>query len=168
MRPQDIAVLLKIVASKSTIPQIVELANGLLLSNSEISESLNRSKTAKLIDYNKKKVNLQNLLEFLEHGINYVFPTEPGAVVRGIPTAHSHPYMKHLFGGETNYVWPSNSGDVIGEQIDPLYAKQVDAIKHDVRLYQMLALVDVLRVGKSREKQVAIKQLKHLILDEPD
>jgi hypothetical protein len=33
-------------------------------------------------------------MEFIEHGFRYVFPTKPGAIVTGMPTAHSHPYFK--------------------------------------------------------------------------
>ena len=88
MRPQDVAILLKIVSINSENWQLARLANSLRISISEVSESLNRSKIAGLIDYNKKKVSKQNLLEFLEHGVRYVFPQEPGALTRGIPTAH--------------------------------------------------------------------------------
>jgi len=30
-------------------------------------------------------------MEFLEHGVRYVFPAEPGSLTRGVPTAHAHP-----------------------------------------------------------------------------
>ncbi|MEO6719168.1 MAG: hypothetical protein ABIN67_02340 [Ferruginibacter sp.] len=162
MRPQDIVVLSKIVVLNVETHQLIQLANSLCLSISEISESLNRSFLAGLIDYKKKKVNRQNLVEFLEHGIRYVFPQMPGAMVRGIPTAHSHPFMKIKFISEIDYVWPDNQGDVIGLLIEPLYAKQVEAVKSDPKLYELLALIDVIRVGKAREVKVAINQLKRL------
>jgi len=44
------------------------------LSASEISESLNRSQIVGLIDGKKKKVSRQSMMEFLEHGLRYVFP----------------------------------------------------------------------------------------------
>lgn len=83
MRPQDVAILLKIVLMDSQNWQLVGLANLLKISISEISESLNRSRLAGLIDYNKKKINRQNLLEFLEHGVRYVFPQQPGSNGKG-------------------------------------------------------------------------------------
>lgn len=166
MRPQDIVILLKIVALDSEMHQVNQLANLLSLSLSEVSESLNRSKVANLIDYNKKKVNKQNLLEFLEHGVQYVFPQSPGSLVRGIPTAHSHPFMKNNFLSETDYVWPDNNGKIIGLQIEPFYSKQVEAVKKDSKLYELLAMVDVIRVGKVREIQLAKKHLKYLITNE--
>lgn len=30
-----------------------------------------------------------SILDFLEHGLRYVYPQQPGAKVRGIPTAHA-------------------------------------------------------------------------------
>lgn len=151
MRPQDVAILLKIIAINSESWQLAGLATSLRISISEISESLNRSRIAGLIDYNKKKVGRQNLFEFLEHGVRYVFPQEPGAMVRGVPTAHSHPSMKQKFISEIDYVWPDSKGSVMGLMIEPFYQKQVQAVGEDQVYYTLLALVDVIRVGKKEK-----------------
>ena len=167
MRPQDVAILLKIVSINSENWQLARLANSLRISISEVSESLNRSKIAGLIDYNKKKVSKQNLLEFLEHGVRYVFPQEPGALTRGIPTAHSHSYMKNVFNSEMDYVWPDTNGTTMGLMIEPFYTKQVEAVNEDELYYKLLSLVDVVRVGKVREIKYAINELRKNILNEP-
>jgi len=167
MRPQDVAILLKIVSLGGKSWQLIGLANSLKISISEISESLNRSRLAGLIDYNKKKINRQNLLEFLEHGVKYVFPQQPGSMVRGIPTAHSHFDMKKFFISEMIYVWPDNKGEAMGLMIEPFYKKQVEAVKEDQEYYRLLALVDVIRVGKVREIKYAVNELKKYILLEP-
>lgn len=166
MRPQDIAILLKIVSLNTSNWQLVGLSSELHISISEISESLNRSKIANLLDANKKEVNRLNLLEFLEYGIKYVFPQQPGMMLRGIPTAHSHPFMKDIFISELNYVWPDNNGKVMGLMIEPFYINQVKAINDDQNFYKMLALVDVIRVGKVREVKIAVKELKRIITNE--
>lgn len=167
MRPQDVAILLKIVSMNGKHWQLSGLSNSLQISISEISESLNRSKIANLIDYHKKQVNRQNLLDFLEYGVRYVFPQQPGAMVRGIPTSHSHPFMKKNFISEMNYVWPDNKGEEMGLMIEPFYPKQVEAVKEDEEYYKLLALVDVIRVGKVREVKYAVNELRKIILDEP-
>ena len=167
MRPQDVAILLKIVSINSENWQLARLANSLRISISEVSESLNRSKIAGLIDYNKKKISKQNLLEFLEHGVRYVFPQEPGALTRGIPTAHSHSYMKNVFNSEMDYVWPDTNGTTMGLMIEPFYTKQVEAVNEDELYYKLLSLVDVVRVGKVREIKYAINELRKNILNEP-
>lgn len=160
MRPQDIAILLKIVALKDPSWQLIQLSHTIHVSISEISESLNRSRTAGLIDYKKKFVNHTNLLEFLEHGVKYVFPQQPGTMVRGIPTAHSHPSMKSKFISDIAYVWPDNNGTVLGLAIEPFYQKQTGAAKEDAEFYTLLALTDLIRVGKIREVKYAVAQLK--------
>lgn len=166
MRPQDVAILLKIVSMNTQHWQLAVLANSLRISISEISESLNRSRIAGLIDYNKKKINRQNLLEFLEHGVRYVFPQEPGSMVRGIPTAHSHSIMKKIFLSEIDYVWPDNKGSTMGLKIEPFYPKQVEAVNEDELYYKLLSLVDVIRVGKVREIKYAVNELRKNILHE--
>ena len=167
MRPQDIAVLLKIIATGDTSWQNKDLSAALSLSASEISESLNRSQIARLIDEKKKKVSRQSLMEFLEHGLRFVFPAEPGPLTRGVPTAHAHPFMSNLFPSEEPYVWPNAEGKVRGVAIEPLYEGVTKAIRTDEDLYKLLALADVIRVGKVRERKVAIEELKKTILHEP-
>jgi predicted transcriptional regulator len=166
MRPHDLAILLKIVALKKEYWQLSTLSNSLHISLSEVSESLNRSRIAGLIDYNKKMVSRRNLVEFIEHGFKYVFPQQPGTLVKGIPTAHSHSFMKKMFASDINYVWPDNRGEVIGLEIKPLYENQIMAIKTDEYYYKLLALTDVIRVGKVREVQFATTELEKNILHE--
>jgi hypothetical protein len=163
MRPQDIAILLKIISVGGQSWQISGLAHSLYLSVSEVSESLNRSKIAGLIDHSKKHIMKLSLFEFLKHGVKYVFPVEPGALVSGIATAHSHPFMKEHFASETDYIWSDKSGEMIGQVLMPLYARQVEAVKQDEILYKLLALVDVIRVGRVREVSYAIEELSKIL-----
>lgn len=165
MRPHDIAILLKLVSLNGNSWQLSTLANDTHISLSEISESLNRSKVAGLLNSDKKQINRQNLMEFIEHGIRYVFPQQPGALVRGMPTAHSHPFMKKMFPGQMEFVWPNDKGKVIGQMIEPFYPKQSEAVNKDEKYYKLLSLVDVIRVGKSREIKYALAELKKDILD---
>ena len=163
MRPQDIAILIKIITCGNKEWLLQSLSNELFISVSEISESLNRSRVAGLVDYNKKRPNRQSILEFLEHGVKYVFPQEPGTLVKGMPTAHSHPFMKEFFQGENAYVWPDASGKQIGQMIEPFYPNQPKAARVDPLFYKLLALVDVIRVGRVREVNVALAELKNVI-----
>ena len=105
MRPQDIVILLKIITVDNIKWQYRDLASSLSISISEISESLIRSHLAGLVDESRRIVHRQSLLEFIEHGLKYVFPQAPGTLVTGIPTAHSHIFFEkslvqicHLYG----------------------------------------------------------------------
>lgn len=166
MRPQDIVILLKIISKGGQPWQNKDLAHELHLSPSEISESLNRSRIAGLINEDRKKVHRQSLAEFIEHGLRYVFPVTPGSRSRGVPTAHSHPLMQKSFASSEPYVWPDVNGRETGLAIEPLYKDVAKAVKTDEKLYTLLGLSDVLRVGRAREVKVAAPELKKMILHE--
>ena len=163
MKPQDVVILLKIIALNNDNWQQIPLAHSLKMSQSELRQSVSRSKYACLLDDNGKKVMRQALYDFLQYGLAVVFPANPGAVVRGIPTAHSTaPLNKEISSGE-DYVWPFAKGNVRGHGITPLYASVPQAALDDEQLHALLALADALRVGKAREKNMAVQELKNRI-----
>lgn len=166
MKPQDILILLKIISLEDKPWSQITLASELFMSQSEVSQSIARSKFAGLLHISGKLVFRISLMEFLQYGIRFVFPQRPGPVVRGVPTAHSVPPLNTIIRSEESYVWPSAKGTVRGHSITPLYKSAVDAVKIDEKLHMYLALVDALRVGKAREKEIAIAELKKRILDE--
>ncbi len=159
MRPHDVVVLLKIISLEDNWMN-KDLSASLFISASEISESLNRSMIARLISPDKKKVFKGALFKFIENGLSFVFPAAPGALVRGTPTSHSAPVLKGYILADDIYVWPNPNGDAKGQAIVPLYPNQVQAALCDEKLYNMLALVDSIRVGKVREVEKALELLK--------
>ena len=161
MRPQDIVALLKIIAFKHDEWRYADLACSLKISASEITEALNRCKIAGLIDTNKRKVHVNSFKEFLIYGLKYVFPAEPGAIVRGIPTAHSAlPISKHISTGKDVYVWPYVKGSTRGQAIVPLYKTIPSIVEKDKLLYELLIIIDTFRVGRTREIKIAIEELE--------
>ena len=161
MRPQDIVVLLKIIALNHDNWKNTDLAYSLQISPSEISEVLNRCKIAGLVDAKKRKVHLNSFKEFLVYGLKYVFPAEPGAIVRGIHTAHSaYPINEHIAQGKDIYVWPYALGNQRGQAIEPLYVTLPAVIQEDPHLYELLVIADTIRIGRSREIQIAIEELE--------
>lgn len=163
--PQDIVILLKIIALGNTAWLQNSLAESLRISQSEVSKSLMRSKYAGFLDASSKKVSRLALMEFLQYGIRYAFPQQPGALVRGVPTAHSASPLNSVIQSGEHYVWASGTGTLRGQSILPLYPSVVAAIKEDAVLYELLALIDAIRVGRAREKELAIQELKKRIVD---
>jgi len=102
------------------------------------------------------------LQEFLIHGVKYAFPAERGELTRGIPTAHAAAPLKREIsaGNEPPPVWPSAMGKTRGDSFAPLYKTVPEAALRDPFLYQMLALLDAIRDGRSRERQLAEQELK--------
>jgi len=164
MRPQDIVILLKIVSFGQDPWRQKDIANALSMSQSEVSEALARSSLTGLIDERKHNVQRKALDEFLAHGLQYVFPARPGAMVRGMPTAHSAPPLRDLLqeNGEA-YVWPYDVGESRGQSIEPLYRTVPQAASGDERLYRLLALADALRAGRARERDLARRKLKEIL-----
>src|SRR5690606_22921482 len=103
-------------------------------------------------------------MDFIQYGLRYVFPAIPGSLVTGIPTAHSHPFYQAHFSAEINYVWPSENGAIRGLSIQPLHAGVPVAVNKDPLLYELLASIDIIRVGRRREINLALKKLQHHIL----
>ena len=161
IKPQDIAILLKLVAMGARKWRHIDLVAALCLSQTEISFALNRCRTVGFLDSSKKKVMKAALLEFLIHGLKYVFPARPGPVSRGIPTAHSAaPLAGRIVSSENDiYVWPSDKGRARGQSIEPLYDKAPLAAERDPALYELLALVDAVRAGRAREQALAVREL---------
>lgn len=164
MRPHDVVILLKIIAKGQQQWFMKDLSNELKISASEVSESINRSVISALLAPNKKTVMKLGLMDFLEHGLPYVYPQQPGAIVRGIPTAHSASPLNDLILSKEHYVWPYGKGEVRGQAIQPLYPNVVEAVLIDKKLHELLALTDAIRVGKAREKELAVQELKNRLL----
>lgn len=163
MRPHDLAILLK-VATIDKDWMNKDLAEMLKISQAEVGYSLNRSAVAGLIDHTKRKVMRNALLEFIQYGLPYVFPTQRGAMAKGVPTAYSAPVMSSQIVGSETVVWPHAKGNARGESISPLYPNAVDAALQDQKMYDLLALIDVIRIGKVRERQIAMEILKSQII----
>lgn len=163
MRPQDVLILLKIAAKGDQSWYMKDLSIELGISASEVSESINRSVFAGLMAQDKTRLMNTALLEFLEHGLRYVYPQQPGALVRGMPTAHAAKPLSDFVQSEDAYVWPYGEGKVRGQAIEPLHPNVPEACLKDPDFYELVALCDALRVGRAREKQLAVLELKKRI-----
>jgi hypothetical protein len=159
LRPQDIPILLKIAVKNDHEWFMKDIASELNISRSEVSESINRSKYAGFLDDSGRHIRKHALLEFLVHGIKYVFPEKPGGQTRGILTAHSASPINERITGEIQYVWPTHKGKSLGFAVKPLYKGVVDAVENDAEFYEMMALIDAIRVGKARERELATAYL---------
>ena len=167
LRPQDILLLLKLAASKGKVWRQVDLAEEIGISQYEVSMSLERAKNSRLLDFSKKLLIRSALLEFLIHGLKYVYPAQLGPVCRGVPTSHSAPPISEHIVSEPHdqYVWPCGEGTMRGQSVPPLYESAPKAALRDPKLHELLALVDALRVGRARERQIALEELTRRLND---
>lgn len=167
-KPQDILVALKICLSGLERTFAV-LAQELGMSASEVHASCSRLIEARLLDPDTRTIRRAALLEFLRFGVPYAFPAQLGGVTRGIPTAWACPVMAGKTVGNEDMVpvWPDPDGTHRGAAVDPLYRSVPAAARNDPALYDLLALVDALRIGRARERKLAEDELKLRLSHEP-
>ncbi len=142
-------------------PPIAEVAGDLALSPSQVHASLKRLERSRLVDAQTGRPLLKAVEEFLIHGVKYVFPAQRGEATRGVPTAYAAPPLSSqiIDNGDLPPVWPDAEGSVRGVTLEPLHKAAPKAARKDPALYQMLALIDALRDGRARERQLAEKEL---------
>lgn len=161
LKPQDIVILLKLVAIGEQPWSFSSLANELAMSQSEVHSGIKRAMASRLYDPNRKVPILRSLLEFLIHGLKYVFPPDSGRLTRGMPTSYAAPPLNAIIvqTDEPPPVWPTADGKVRGQEFAPLFRSVPRAAANDNALYELLALVDAIRDGRARERELAVKEL---------
>jgi hypothetical protein len=165
LKPQDVVVLLKLVVIGPEPWTFQRLAVELSISQSEVHAGVRRAVAARLMSdaatASGRPVR-EALLEFLVHGVTYAFPPEHGALTRGVPTGYAAPPLNKLIVGSSGPppVWPYTEGSVRGLAFAPLYPSVLAAALKDARLYELLALVDAIRDGRARERNLAAKELE--------
>ena len=163
LKPQDVVVLIKLLSYEGGRPPIAQVGVDLALSASEVHAALKRLAVSRLIsnDLNEGRPLLESVEEFLVHGVKYAFPAQRGEVTRGMLTSYAAPPLSAEIaaGSDLPPVWPFPEGEHRGVALDPLYKTVPIAARRDPILYEMLALLDALRDGRAREKQLAEKQL---------
>lgn len=190
LKPQDLLVTLKLTAiriSVSSEPSISPvnrqsesaqpsgrwsyrwLSQQLDISVSEISAAIQRALVARLLakvtEHSQPEPVLPAIEEFVIHGVKYVYPAEKGEPTRGIPTAYAAPVLsgRLIDSDELAPVWPYARGAERGYSLTPIYRSVASSAARDPILYDLLALVDVFRVGRARERSIGEEVLGEIL-----
>jgi hypothetical protein len=153
LRPSDVAVALLLARTPGA--HYKDLARVLHLGVAEVHRGVRRLELARLAQVGERRVNRQAVLEFLVHGVRYVFPAVLGPEAQGVPTAAMAPSLIEKLPGGPAAVWQKTEGKTRGASVVPLYRAAPDAALQDAQLYRALALVDVLRLGELKERRLA-------------
>lgn len=172
IKPQDIVILAKLLAQPNDKNWSQNsLAFELCLSPSQVNSAFKRLVAAGLITPyyppNKPQPIIQACKEFFIHALKYIFPVKLGGIARGIPTSYSGPSlkMKIISGNDPIPVWPYGEGEERGIALKPLYSSVPESVsKHpDLIFYDLLTLIDAIRSGRAREKQLAIQKISEIL-----
>jgi hypothetical protein len=168
LKPQDVVVLLKLAEMRDRRATYAQLSKDLFMSASEVHASIQRAKAARLLQSSDlgDRPDFRALQEFLIHGVKYAFPVQKGSITRGVPTgAAAAPLSEKLTQEDPAPVWPFEEGERRGYAFSPLHKSVARAALRDRGLYEMLALVDAIRDGRARERELAQRELSERLAD---
>jgi predicted nucleotidyltransferase len=164
LKPQDLAIALKLVVLQGQWLPYAALGEVMRLSRFEAHAAVQRLMAARLvaeIEGHPRPV-LAALRAFVVFGAPYAYPAVRGEMTIGFPTAHGAQPLKSLMAptNEPPPVWPHPNGVVRGPSLLPLYEGLPLAAVDDATLYELLALFDALRAGQARERELATRELE--------
>lgn len=144
------------------------LAERLRVPHAVVQRALKRAKGADLYVAERRGVHLPHFEEFALHALRFVAPARLGALVPGVLAAWAAEPMASAIrssGDEPPPVWPYARGRIRGQAIEPLHAAAPDAAADWPELGELLALLDSLRAGDVRVRQVAGELLSSKLRD---
>ena len=165
LHSRDIVVALKLALWQEDFqPTMRALAQRLDMHHGDISRSIQRLSFAGLYNVPMHRVLRENLLEFLLHGVRYAFPAvvdRASRPVRGVSTVFSAEALRSVVVGvEDLLVWPDPDGSAMGRAVQPLWKSVPFVASQDPAFHECMALLDGLRVGRVRERQLATRALR--------
>lgn len=167
LKPQDCIILIKLLANPGVDWSQRQLSKVLCISLAEINAGIKRLSEAGLLRKDKDDKlfpNINAAEEFLISGIKFIFPAKLGEYTRGIATAVAAPlfHNKIALGNDPIPVWPDAVGEKRGVALVPLHPSIPRALREnpDQSFYDLLVLIDVIRLGRPRERNLAVILLK--------
>jgi hypothetical protein len=134
------------------------LADRLCVPHPLVQRALSRAQDADLYSGERREVQVPHFEEFAIHALRFVAPASLGALVPGVPAAWAAEPMASAIrssGEEPPPAWPHARGQVRGQAIEPLHPAAPEAVEGWPELGELLALLDSLRAGDPRVRQVA-------------
>jgi hypothetical protein len=156
LQPVDVSVGLSIALRPNQT--FAAIGDELAISPSTAHQAVKRLMLSGLVRKagNGHVVDVAAMEEFLLHGVRYAFPAIRTRRQRGVPTAHAAPVFQGIFDPDIDpLVWPSALGTVVGAAVQPLIPSAASLASRHPALYDVLALVDAIRVGNARDREVA-------------
>jgi hypothetical protein len=167
LKPQDCIILIKLLANPGMEWSQRQLAKALCISLAETNAGIRRLGEAGLLRKDKEGrlfPNINAAEEFLVSAIKFFFPVKLGEYTRGIPTAVAAPLFhgKIALGNDPIPVWPDVLGEKRGVALAPIHPSVPKALREnpDHSFYELLVLIDAIRSGRARERNIAAILLK--------
>ena len=153
LRPSDVVVVCQLTITSDASFQALAASIG--LSVGECHNAVRRLGLASLLNPVSRRPAGELLARFLVHGVPYAFPAQVGAAAVGVATGASSLVPGSQPSSLEAYVWPDLDGTAQGMALTPLFPNATSLPARNSALYEILALIDALRIGHAREKKVA-------------
>lgn len=163
MQPPDLLPLLALLRhTPDTSWTVRSLARELHLPPAAVQRSLARLSETPVYDAARRRVSRSAAMDLLEHALPFLTPTRLGGPTRGVRTAWAAPVFSGRLAptDDPPPVWPSPEGESRGLAVDPLHPAVVALATDDPWMYDMLAIVDGIRLGDARVRGIA-RELLH-------
>jgi hypothetical protein len=163
MQAADLLPLLGLLRrDRDTSWTVRSLAHELHLPPAAVQRSLARLSETPVYDAPRRRVDRSSAMELLEHALPFLAPARLGGPARGLRTAWAAPALSGRFAptDELPPVWPAAEGDARGLAVEPLHPAAVALAASDPWMYEMLALVDGVRLGDARVRGIAREALR--------
>jgi hypothetical protein len=162
LKPLDLLLAAKLASGENPSASVRELGEALGVSKSSIATSLERLRALSLVkeEDGVRRINRLALRDCFEHAARWLAPARIGDFELGLPTAYALPAMaSSLLADEDLMVMPLAHGPMRGRAVNPIHPAAPGAAQRDPALHELLALVDVFRIGRARDRQVAAEKL---------
>ena len=135
-----------------------QVAHGLQIAQSSVHRALQQLKASDLLGKHDRAFR-----EVLVHAVRHVYPPVLGAPTAGVLTSGGHRPLSSALPDADKLVWPHPEGPDHGTALVPLHPCVPGAALAHPRFHSLMALIDVLRVGRVRERATATWQLDAML-----
>jgi hypothetical protein len=153
LRPSDLVVACQLALQPAA--QFIHIAESTGISAGECHNAVRRLRLSHLLLADDRRPAVELLCQFLVDGAPFAFPPVLGQTTIGVPTAYSSPAFEGIVESPDKTVWADADGPVRGQSLIPLFPHAAALPGRNQPLYELLGIIDALRVGTTRVRKIA-------------
>jgi hypothetical protein len=157
LRPSDVVVACQLAITQDA--KYLDIADFTGISAGECHNAVRRLRLARILLAGERRPAAEVLHLFLVQGVPFAFPPVVGIQTIGTATAISAEVFRGKVDSPDGFVWPDAAGSARGQSLIPLFPGAPSLPARNQPLYDLLAIVDALRIGTSRVRAIASELL---------